>query len=125
MERTENDIFCIYPTENAACWGIESLPPLTSADAGHAIGQRIPFLRFRCAVIGLVPFVLARNLRHVSVTVTRAVGRLYTDYEKTTGKRPDMVATVPGYLLLWIHMHQWILRVVQKRGEVEVVDVAI
>lgn len=122
MERTEDHIFGVYPTENTACRGFEGLPAAASADAGYATGQRVSFLCAGAPVTYLISIVLARHRRHVCITVNGTVGYLYTGHEKTAGEGIDLVVAVSGCLLLWVHMHQRVLCAVQKRCAVEVVD---
>src|SRR3546814_7549942 len=82
----------------------------------------LSLLRVGNRIIGLVPILLVCGRWHVRITVIGTVGHLYTNHEKTTSKRIDMVVAIPGCLLLWVYMHQRILRAVQKRRSMEIVD---
>src|SRR3546814_9448916 len=82
----------------------------------------LSLLRVGNRIICLVPILLVCGRWHVRITVIGTVGHLYTNHEKTTSKRIDMVVAIPGCLLLWVYMHQRILRAVQKRRSMEIVD---
>src|SRR3546814_6364550 len=82
----------------------------------------LSLLRVGNRIICLVPILLVCGRWHVRIKVIGTVGHLYSNHKKTTSKSIDMLVAIPGCLLLWVYMHQRILRAVQKRRSMEIVD---
>src|SRR5690606_1661546 len=104
---------------------VEGLPAVASADAVYPTVERTLILRYGYPVVDLVSIILVRNCGYVPGPVCRAIDHLYAGDAETTSEWIDMVAAVAGCLLLWIYMHQWVFRAVQKRRKVEIIDVVV